>query len=184
MRAEEAFHVALRTSGDARRLAGPLRGAISSVDPGIQVREVLPLQDVGREDRAVFAGIGAALGALGGMALLLSVIGTYAILSLSVTRRTREIGIRAALGATRSQVLRALMGKTALPPAIGAAAGIALGQALVTVRGIFAFRLPESSGPWGLPLLGAMMIAAGLLAAWVPARRALGVAPADALRAE
>ena len=184
MRAEEAFHVALRTSGDARRLTGSLRSAISSVDPGIQVREVLPLQDVGSEDRAVFAGIGAALGALGGMALMLSVIGTYAILSLSVTRRTREIGIRAALGATRGQVLRTLMGKTALPPAIGAAAGIAFGQALVTARGIFAFRLPESSGPWGLPVLGAVMIAAGLLAAWVPARRALSVAPADALRAE
>ena len=102
----------------------------------------------------MFAGIGAALAALGGMALLLSVIGTYAILSLSVTRRTREIGIRSALGATPGGILRTLMGKTALPPAIGAAAGIALGQGLVAVRGIFAFRLPDSSGPWGLPLLG------------------------------
>ena len=184
MRREDVFHVALRTSGDARRLTGALRSAISGVDPAIQLREVLPMQEVGREDRAVFAGIGAALGALGGMALLLSVIGTYAILSLSVTRRTREIGIRAALGATPAQVLRTLMGKTALPPAIGAVAGIVFGQTLVSARGIFAFRLPENSGPWGLPVLGAVMIAAGLLSAWVPARRALGIAPADALRAE
>jgi predicted permease len=184
MRTEEVFNVALRTSGDARRLAGPLRSALNTVDPTIQIREVLPLHEVGKEDRAVFAGIGAALGALGGMALLLSVIGTYAILSLSVTRRTREIGIRSALGATRGQILRALMGRTALPPAIGAVVGIALGQALVTARGIFAFRLPESSGPWALPLLAALMIASGLLSAWVPARRALGIAPADALRAE
>ena len=184
MRDEEAFHVALRTSGDARRLTGPLRNALSGVDPAIQIREVVPLQDVGKEDRIVFAGIGGALGALGGMALLLSIIGTYAILSLSVTRRTREIGIRSALGATRGQILRTLMGRTALPPAIGAVAGIALGQALVTARGIFAFRLPESSGPWGLPLLAALMIAAGLLSAWMPARRALAIAPADALRAE
>ena len=184
MQAEEVFDVALRTTGDARRLAGPLRSAIGAVDPTIQIREVRPLHEVGKEDRAVFAGIGAALAALGGMALLLSVIGTYAILSLSVTRRTREIGIRSALGATPPRILRTLMGKTALPPAIGAAAGIALGQGLVAARGIFAFRLPDSSGPWGLPLLGLLMIAAGLLAAWVPARRALRIEPADALRAE
>ena len=181
---EEVFEVALRTSGDSRRLAGPLRRALTAVDPTIQIRDVVPLPEVGKEDRAVFAGIGTALAALGGMALLLSVIGTYAILSLTVTRRTREIGIRSALGATPSRILRTLMGKTALPPALGAVAGIALGQGLVAARGIFAFRLPESSGPWSLPLLGALMIAAGLLSAWVPARRALRIAPADALRAE
>jgi len=52
---------------------GPLRGALSDLDQSIQVRDVVPLQDVGREDRAIFASIGAALGALGAMALLLSV---------------------------------------------------------------------------------------------------------------
>lgn len=111
-------------------------------------------------------------------------IGTYAILSLSVTRRTREIGIRTALGATRRQVLQSIMGRTILPPALGALAGIVLGEALVAARGIFAFRLPEGSGPWGLPMLGAIMMAAALLSAWVPARRALAIAPAEALRAE
>lgn len=178
------FDVAVRTTGDARRLAGVLRSSLARVDPAVQIRDVVPLQDVGREDRAVFAGIGAALGALGGMALLLSVIGTYAILSLSVTRRTREIGIRAALGASPGQVLRAVMARTCVPPAIGAAIGIALGQAFVAARGIFAFRLPDSSGPWGLPALAALMVAAGVLSAWVPARRALAVTPADAFRSE
>jgi predicted permease len=184
MRSGEPFYVVLKTSGDARRLASQLRATLASVDPTIQIPEVLPLQDVGKEDRAVFAGIGGALAALGGMALLLSVIGTYAILSLSVTNRTREIGIRTALGATRVQVLRTLMGRTALPPALGAVAGIALAQGLVAARGIFAFRLPESSGPFALPALGTVMIAAGLVAAWVPARRALRIEAAEALRAE
>src|SRR4030095_10136190 len=119
------------------------------LDPTIQVREILPLQGVGREDRALFAGIGAALAALGGMALLLSVIGTYAILSLAVTRRTREIGIRSALGASRAQILRSIVASPCRPPALGALAGIGLGQLLVQARGIFAFRLPEGSGPWG-----------------------------------
>jgi lipoprotein-releasing system permease protein len=101
-----------------------------------------------------------------------------------VTRRTREIGIRTALGASRRQVLQSIMGSTCLPPAAGAVVGIALGQVLVAARGIFAFRLPEGIGPWGLPVLGMLMIAAGLLSAWIPARRALAVAPAEALRAE
>ena len=181
---EEVFHIVLRTSGDARRLAAPLRTAVARIDPAIQLRDVIPLKDVGREDRAVFAGIGAALAALGGVALLLSVIGTYATLSLAVSRRTREIGIRAALGASRGQVLRAIIGSTCVPPAVGALLGIGLGQALVAARGIFAFRLPDGSGPWGLPVLAALMIAAGLLSAWIPARRALAVAPAEALRSE
>ena len=65
------------------------------------------------------------------------------------------------------------MGRTILPPALGALAGIALGEVLVAARGIFAFRLPEGSGPWGLPVLGLVMIAAAVLSAWVPAHRAL-----------
>jgi MacB-like periplasmic core domain len=178
------FHLALRTSGDARRLASPLRSAIDRIDPAIQVRQVEPAHDVGREDRAAFAAIGAALAAIGGMSLLLSVIGIYAVLSLSVTQRIREIGIRTALGATRRQILQSIMGRTCLAPAVGAVLGIALGEVLVAVRGIFAFRLPDGSGPWGLPVLAAAMIAAGLLSAWVPARRALAVAPAEALRME
>jgi hypothetical protein len=184
MERDDVFHIALRTSGDARRLTAAVRTALADLDPGIQVREILPLQDVGREDRAIFAGLGAALAALGGMALLLSVIGTYAVLSLSVTRRTREIGIRTALGASRRQVLQPIMGRTILPPALGALAGIALGEAIVGARAIFAFRLPDGSGPWGLPVLGAIMIGAALLSAWVPARRALAIAPAEALRAD
>jgi len=181
---EEVFHVALRAPGDARRLAGTLRSALARLDPEVQVRDVQPILDVAREDRAIFAGIGAALGAVGSMALLLSVIGTYAILSLSVTRRTREIGIRAALGASRGQILRTIVGRACLPPAFGAVAGIAIGEALVAARGIFAFRLPDSSGPWGLPALAVLMISAGLVSAWAPARRALAVEPAEALRAE
>ena len=184
MQRGEFFDLALRTTGDARRLSGPLRRALNDLDPSIQVHEIRALEDVGYEDRAVFAGIGAALAALGGMALLLSVAGTYAILSLSVTRRTREIGIRAALGATRRQVLQSIIGRTMLPPALGAAGGMALGQALVAARGIFAFRLPDGSGPWGLPVLGGIMIGAAMLSAWVPARRALAVSPSEALRAE
>jgi predicted lysophospholipase L1 biosynthesis ABC-type transport system permease subunit len=120
-----------------------VRTALNTLAPTIQVRDILPLEDVGREGRAIFAGTGGALAALGGMAPLLSVIGTYAILSLSVTRRTREIGIRTALGATRRQVLQSIMGRTTVPPAIGAIVGIGLGHALVAARHL---RVPIARG--------------------------------------
>jgi hypothetical protein len=182
--ADEVASLALRTRADARRVESELRAALARLDSGLQVRDVRPIAQVASEDRAVFAGIGGALGAAGGMALLLSVIGTWAILSLAVTRRTREIGIRTALGATRGQILRAIVLRAAIAPAAGALGGVALGELLVRARGIFAFRLPESAGPWGLPLLAALLIAAALAAAWQPARRALAIQPAEALRAD
>ena len=180
---QEHYRVALRAYGDPR-LAGAVREAVVRLDPDAQVREVFPLADVAREDRAVFAGIGSALAAVGGMALALSVLGTYALLSLAVTRRTREIGIRTALGASRPRILSAILAGTAPPLAAGVVAGAALGEALVAARGIFAFRLPADAGPWGPMAIGAALVAAALLAAWTPARRALAIAPAEALRAE
>jgi predicted permease len=182
---ESNAHLALRVAGgDATGLTPSLRRTIGDLDARIQVWDVRPLGDVGSEDRAVFAGIGAALVLLGGMALVLSIVGAYALLSFSVTQRTREIGIRAALGASRGRILRTVVGSAALPLAIGAIAGALLAPVLVEARVIFAFRLPGDSGPWGLPVLVATFALAGLVACWLPGRRALGVPPGEALRAE
>ena len=68
--------------------------------------------------------------------------------------------------------------------AIGVLVGAVLAGVLVAARGIFAFRLPESSGPWGLAAVCAALVAAGTVATWLPARRALRVTTADALRVE
>jgi predicted lysophospholipase L1 biosynthesis ABC-type transport system permease subunit len=159
-----------------------MRAALISVDPRITVRDVIPMESVGAEDRAVFAGIGAAFLWLGGVALALSVMGVYAMLSFSVSQRTREIAIRSALGASRLRILRAVVGRSSIPLIVGAIGGAVLGGMFVAARGIFAFRLPADSGPLGIPLICAVMVTAGLVATWVPARRALRLAPADALR--
>jgi ABC-type antimicrobial peptide transport system permease subunit len=142
------------------------------------------LPDVGQEDRAVFAAIGTALTALGGVALALSVIGLYAMLSFAVTTRTRELAIRSALGASRFQVLRNVVGRAAVPFAIGVVIGPLLGQALVTARGIFAFRLPGEAGPWAIPFVILVLLAAAVVATFVPAQRALRINTSQALRAE
>ena len=184
LRDEPLTYLAARVHGDPAQMTLPLRRALASADPRIQVHEVLQLHDVGREDRAVFAGIGAALLGLGLVALGLSVIGVYAMLSFAVTTRTREIAIRSALGASRLQVLRTVVGRISVPLIVGAIAGPFLGTALIAVRGIFVFRLPAEAESWGGPLLCLIIAAAGVVAAIVPSRRALRISTADALRAE
>jgi hypothetical protein len=184
LRDEELTYLATRVHGDPALVTRALRQALASADPRVQVHEVLPLPEVGKEDRAVFAGIGAALTGLGLVALSLSVIGVYAMLSFSVTARTREIAIRIALGATRTQIVRALIRRPALTLLAGSLAGPFLGTALVAARNIFAFRLPAEAGPWAAPLLCLIMVAAGVMAAFIPSRRALRISTADALRSE
>jgi putative ABC transport system permease protein len=181
---ESLYYLAVASRRETAALAAPVRAALARVDPTLIVIDILPLESVGAEDRAVFAGIATALTSLGGVTLLLSVMGVYAMLSFAVTSRTREIGLRSALGATTRHILKTVFAGAWKPLAIGAMAGPLLGEALVAARVIFAFRLPADSGPWGWPVLITLMIAAGLTAAWIPARRALAITTSEALRAE
>jgi putative ABC transport system permease protein len=180
---ESVFHLSL-SSGDSRSLAREVRRAVAAADARIQIHDVRPLSDVGSEDRAVFAGIGGALTGLGTVALLLSVMGVYAMLSFTVTQRTREVAIRTALGASGRRILASLLAHTAVPFLAGILLGPVLGQLLVSARGIFAFRLPASGGPWAAPLLSGVMLIAAVLAGLGPARRALAIDTADALKAD
>ena len=184
LRDERSTYLTVVTSGDPHAVGRSLPSAITALYPSAQVREVLLLPEVATEDRAVFAGIGATLTTLGLMALALSAMGLYAMLSFAVSSRTREIAIRSALGATRADVLRTVLGRAAVPIVVGAALGPPLGVALVSARVIFAFRLPAEAGPWTVPLLSLLMIGTALMAAFTPARRAISIKTADALRAD
>ncbi len=177
------WYLAVRTAGDPLALAGPLRRALADLDPELDVYRLVPLERVGWEDRAFMTGFGTALSGLGAMALLLSLAGIYAMLSYAVTRRTREIGVRVALGATGAQVLRSVVGGTGLRLAAGAALGAVLALALIRAKAMLVTRLPGGE-PWILPAVLGLLLAAGLAASWVPARRALAIRPSDALRSE
>jgi hypothetical protein len=89
--------------GNPGTTAGPLRKIVAEIDPRTDVRGIRLLEDAGREQTSFLTGMTSAMTALGMMALLMSVVSIYALLSFMVTRRTREIGIRVALGARRSQ---------------------------------------------------------------------------------
>jgi ABC-type antimicrobial peptide transport system permease subunit len=164
-------------------LVAPLRTAVANIDPDLQLEEIVPLEEAGKEERVFLAGIAMGLTAMGGMALALSVVGIYALLSFMVTRRTREIGIRVALGARSLQVLRSITGGALVYLAVGGLLGSALGVIFVQLRSMILISIPEP-GFWMPATIFLTLAIAGGVACWIPARRALGIRPSEALSAD
>jgi putative ABC transport system permease protein len=183
VRDEMLWYLAVRTAGDPLTLSAPLRAAVANVDIDLQLEEVRTLEAADREERVFLSGVAAALTAMGGMALVLSIVGIYALLSFMVTRRTREIGIRVALGARSWQVLRSVTGAAAAFLLIGGVIGTALGVVFVQLRSMLLISIP-APGIWMPATIFGTLAAAGLIACWLPARRALGIKPAEALNAD
>ena len=114
VRDERLWYLVIRSTSDPLTLAPALRVAVANIDVDLQLEEVRTLETADQEERVFLSGVALALTAMGGMALMLSIVGIYALLSFMVTRRTREIGIRIALGAQRWQVLRSITGAAAV----------------------------------------------------------------------
>ena len=176
-------YLAMRTSSNPMTYAEPLRRWIRERDPGLVMFVPQMLEDVQQDDRSFFAVLSSALSGVGGVTLALALVGVYSMMSLIVTRRTREIGIRVALGATPAMVIRSVANRAALQVLAGGIIGA--GLALLSLRGrsLFVLRLGDG-GIWTLPLVITLMVAAGLAATWVPLRRALRIRPQEALKAE
>jgi len=183
VRDQMLYFLAIRVAGDPTSLAAPLRAAVANVDPDLQIEEVVALEDAGRSERAFLIGVASSLTAMGGMALLLSIVGIYALLSFMVTRRTREIGIRVALGARHWQVLRTITGGALTYLTIGGVIGSVLGLVFVRMRSMILIGIPEP-GFWMPATIFLTLALAGLTACWLPARRALGIRPSEALSAD
>jgi predicted permease len=173
----------IRVSGAAAALLPEIRRAIAAIDPDVPVSEA---QSLGRQLDSAFAAVRAArtmLVAFGALALVLSTIGLYAALAFAVGQRTREIGVRMALGASRADVGRLVFRRGAAIFAIGAAAGLG---ACVIAGPLLAHLLYGVSprDPVGL-LTGPLVLGAvTLLAIWLPARHAMALDPIAALRSE
>jgi putative ABC transport system permease protein len=183
VRDEMLWYLVIRTTSDPLTLAPPLRAAVANIDVDLQIGEVRSLEAADQEERVFLSGIATALTAMGGMALLLSVVGIYALLSFMVTRRTREIGIRVALGAQSWQVLRSITGAATAYLLIGGVLGTALGVLFVQLRSMILISIP-TPGVWMPTTILLTLAIAGLAACWLPARRALGIRPSQALSAD
>jgi len=174
------FYVAARLESNPMAFAGRLRRTIFDLDPGLVVSEVVRLDAVGAENRATLATLGSALSGVGLVTLLLALAGVYAVVSLAVSQRTREIGVRVALGAHRNSILWSILRRSGRLVVGGAALGAAAGAFASRFR-VFAFVVPDQ-GLWLFPSLVLLMALAGAAACWLPARRALSVQPVEALR--
>jgi len=178
-----SLYLAIRAAGNPNTLAGPLRRAVVAIDPKADLRAIHMLEDVGREQRSFLSSLASAMTALGVMTLLLSVVSIYALLSFMVTRRTREIGIRVALGARRGQVMATVAGSALALVLVGTAIGTLLGVTVAGFQSVMLIRMPDAGVATPAIVIGALALSS-LAAAWVPTRRALGIRPSEALASE
>lgn len=173
----------VRSTGSAEALAPILRQAIRKVDPSVPLLEVMTLADY--TSASWFAQrVGATLlGGLGLLALLLSTLGIFSVMLYAVTQRTRELGVRIALGATNRQIMGMVLGQGLRVAAVGVAFGLALSLSLAPLVSSQLIGVqPWSPGIYSLATLGLMAVAA--LASWIPSARAVKVDPMAALRQE
>jgi len=171
----------LRTTGDPMALAAAARRAVASVDRNIPLERVRPLEDVVSDSIAQPRLVVLLLGTFGALALVLGGIGIYGVMAYAVVQRTREIGVRSALGARPRDVLALVVGEALAL----AAAGIALGTggALALTR-VLQSQLYDVSptDPATFALAGLGLVLVVVLASGVPAFRATRVDPAHVLR--
>ncbi len=123
------------------------------------------------------------LGIFSVLALLLACLGVYGVLSFLVSHRTREIGVRMTLGASRGQLLFSFVAKGTAMVGLGAALGLLASIAMTRLLTVFLFEV-EPLDPLTLALAVSFLLASAALACYLPARRALRVDPAAALRQE
>jgi putative ABC transport system permease protein len=172
-------------NADPASLMPLVRQTLRDIDSEIPLVEMKPLNLVHAESMSVrMTKIGATLfGAFGAVALLLSFIGVYGLKAYSVARRTREIGIRMALGATARDVVRMIISEGARIAAIGLVLGLVLAMGAGKFAGRFLYGI-SGFDPVTFILIPIALAGVTLLACWLPARRATRVNPMTALRCE
>jgi putative ABC transport system permease protein len=173
----------LATTGPALALAEPLRAVVRSIDPQMPMLGLRTMEDY-YASRVIHISrlIVGTVGGLGAIGVLLAVIGLYGLVAYSVTRRTREIGIRIAVGAAPGSVLQMVLKRGMLLAGIGITLGIAGSIATSgLLSGVFQNQM-GGHNVWSYVLAVPTLVAITLIAAYIPARRAARTDPLRALR--
>ncbi len=171
----------LRVSGEPQAFVETLRSATARLDPDMPVywlRSMEDWMDVVLFDFRLLANL---FGTFAAFALVLACAGLYAVLAYSVSTRTREIGVRRALGASRHSIVRLIAGQGALQVAIGLGLGALLGLGFGKALSFILYKV-SSFDPLTFTAVAALLGASAALATWLPARRAMAVEPMRALR--
>jgi len=174
---------AIHTNGDPQNAVAATRTAMLRADPAQPVFDLMPMRRALSDRTISLQYIATVMAVFAGLALLLALLGLYAVMTYLVTQRVREIGVRIALGATGRDVTRLTMTQAARLTAVGISVGVALATALG--RGMEAGLLGIVSNDLRITLaLAAALAVAALAASYLPARRAAKVDPMVALRYE
>jgi macrolide transport system ATP-binding/permease protein len=174
----------LRSAGDPLQLVEPVKDVVRTLDINMPVSDIRTYEDLYRYAAVDGPGVAVKLvGSLGLVGLLLAVAGLYGMVAYNVSRRTREIGIRMAIGAGPADVLRLVMGKGLVLVGIGTVIGLALGFAVERLMNFMLFNAGGIDAVVHLVVVPAMVLVT-MLAAYVPARKATRIAPTIALRYE
>jgi putative ABC transport system permease protein len=172
----------VRAKGGAGSITDAVRRGVESVDPDVAIVELSTMTGVLSDSlwRQRFTAMLVGLFAL--LAVLIASGGLYAVISYSVARQTRELGVRMALGASGARIARSVLSH-GLRMTI---TGIALGSALAFASGrLLAQQVPDlADSPWILAAVAGLLLILTVLACWIPVRRALSIDPLSALRAE
>jgi len=179
----------VHTEGAPENLVPAVRHTIQSLDQTILVTGVQTLNDKFHPILYFYRLFGLLVGGCGLLAILLAVIGIYGLVAYAVSRRTREIGIRMALGADKQNILRLVMRQGMILVIYGLSAGLLLALALTRVLTISIFPIHILNGvsatdPLTFGSIALLLIMVALLACYVPARRATKVDPIVSLRHE
>ncbi|MGH7867547.1 MAG: FtsX-like permease family protein [Candidatus Dormibacteraceae bacterium] len=182
---ETFFAIVARTSLTPQSVLPTLDATIHRIDPNVGTGGEMTLGERINESQTAYLHRSSAwlVGGFAALALLLSVVGLYGVIAYSVSQRTREIGIRMALGAQRGSVYQLILKEAGWLTALGIVLGLVCSVAAATLMRKLLF----GTQAWDVPTLAAVagvLAIASLLASYIPARRAASVNPVDALRAE
>jgi ABC-type antimicrobial peptide transport system permease subunit len=176
-----SFTVVLRTVAEAESLAAAARETVRRVHPAVPVSNVQVMESVIAASMGRPRLTAAVLALFAILALLLAMVGVYGTVSHSVARRTREFGVRIALGAPRGDLRRLILREELLPLVVGLAAGLVASRALAHVMTSIVFGVSPTD-PTTVAAAAALLLVAAVLACAVPAQRAATIDPLTALR--
>jgi predicted permease len=182
---ETEFTVAVRTMQEPRAILSTIAAAVREIDPNLAVRNVATMTQLIGDSQTAYLHRASAwlVGAFAALALLMGVVGLYGVIAYSVSQRTREIGVRIALGAQRASVYRMILAEAGFLTVIGIAGGLVCSIAAARLMRKLLFGVET----WDVATLTTVAVALGIsamVASYLPARRAASVNPVEALRAE
>ena len=181
-RYSDQMSLLVRTTTEAS-MALPVRRLVAELDPALPILASQSMEEhtaIGLFPQRVAVWVA---GSLGAVALLLALIGIYGVTAFGVAQRTREIGIRIALGSTQRSVLGSVIGQGLRLGTIGVVLGIVAAIAVTRLLESMLFGVPGTD-PIALGAAGVLLLSAALAASWLPARRASRIDPMVALRQE